>query len=130
MMTSYDDITSDRTRAERGFDYCSALMTVGDDPFVLLAKHACPLIEWCVADAMVANREGATDRLIKRMEFLSVMAGYFGASPIANLSHRIDLALIENRQIPIEPQLVELQTEVERFIPALRLRLGKFEVRA
>jgi len=130
MMTLYDDMASNRARAERGIDYCAALMTVGDDPFVLLANHACPLIEWCMADAMLARREGATDRLIKRMEFLSVMAGYFGASPIAKLSHHIDLALIENRQIPIDRQLVELQSEVERFIPALRLRLGNFEARA
>jgi len=105
MTMSNQGVAQNQSNPSRSFDYHAALMRVSDDPFALLADHAYPLIEWCLGDALVANREGATGRLSKRLEFLSVMAGYFGASPIAKLSHHIDLAMSEKDQRWIEQEL-------------------------
>ncbi|GEM_PF-3808383 len=106
------------------FDYRAAIRIVSGDVFQLLGKNAYPLIEWCVNDALTARHEGSLDRLSKRLGFLSIMASYFGASPIEKMSHQIDVLLTNGNYQVVDDQLSNLQSEVERFLPVLRERLS------
>lgn len=105
------------------FDYRAAIWIVSGEVFQLLGKNAYPLIEWCVNDALIASREGCSERLSKRLGFLSIMASYFGASPIEKISHQIDVLLSNGSKPAIDNHLTDLQSEVERFLPVLRERM-------